>query len=75
MAETGGIRKLRRGTQGRRKRGGVRVVDYYHSEAFPLFLPNVFAKNEKANLSEAERNELRLFVPRLVAGYQRRLPN
>jgi hypothetical protein len=74
MAETGGIRKLRWGTQGRGKRGGVRVIYYYHSEALPLFLLNVFAKNEKANLSKAERNELRLLVPRLVAGYQRRMP-
>jgi hypothetical protein len=74
MAETGGIRKLRWGTQGRGKRGGVRVIYYYHSEALPLFLLNVFAKNEKVNLSKAERNELRLLAPRLVAGYQRRLP-
>lgn len=74
LAETGGIRKLRWGTQGRGKRGGVRVIYYYHSEALPLFLLSVFAKNEKANLSHAERNELRLLVPRLVAGCQRRLP-
>lgn len=74
MAETGGIRKLRWGTQGRGKRGGVRVIYYYHSEARPLFLLNVFAKNEKANLSKAERNELRSLAARLVAGYQRRMP-
>lgn len=74
MAETGGIRKLRWGTQGRGKRGGLRVIYYYHSEALPLFFLNVFAKNEKANLSQAERNELRSLVPRFVAGYQRRMP-
>ena len=73
MAETGGIRKLRWGTQGRGKRGGVRVIYYYHSETLPLFLLNVFAKNEQANLSKAERNQLKLLVPRLVAGYQRRI--
>jgi len=74
MAETGGIRKLRWGTRGRGKRGGVRVIYYYHSEALPLFLLNVFAKNEKANLSKEERNEMRRLVPQLVAGYQRRTP-
>lgn len=73
MAETGGVRKLRWGTRGRGKRGGVRVIYYYHSEALPLFLLNVFAKNEKANLSKEERNEMRQLVPRLVAGYQRRM--
>ncbi len=42
--------------------------------ALPLFLLNVFARNDKANLSKAERNELRLLAPRLVADCQRRLP-
>lgn len=74
MAETGGIRKLRWGVRGRGKRGGVRVIYYYHNESLPLFLLNVFAKNEKTNLSRAERNELKHLVPRLVAGYQKRMP-
>ena len=39
----------------------------------PLFLLSVFAKNEKANLTQAERNEMRTLVPRLVAGYGRRM--
>lgn len=72
MAETGGIRKLRWGRPGMGKRGGVRVIYYYHSESVPLFLLNVFAKNEKANLSKAERNEMRRLVPQLVAGYRKR---
>jgi len=71
---TGGIRKLRWGRGGRGKSGGVRVIYYYHSELLPLFLLNVFAKNEKANLTKAERNEMRRLVPRLVAGYQKRMP-
>ena len=50
------------------------MIYYYHSEALPLFMLNVFAKNEKANLSKEERNEMRLLEPRLVAGYQRRMP-
>ena len=33
---TGGVRKLRRGRDGRGKSGGVRVVYYFHSEAMPL---------------------------------------
>lgn len=69
---TGGIRKVRWRTQGQGKRGAVRVIYYYHSESLPLFLLNVFAKNEKSSLSMAERNELRALAPRLVAGYRRR---
>lgn len=37
----------------------------------PLFLLNVFAKNEKANLTGAERHELRMLLPRLVTGYRK----
>ena len=50
------------------------MIYYYYNESLPLFLLNVFAKNERANLSKAERNELKQLVPRLVAGYQKRIP-
>ena len=73
MPETGGGRKLRWGVQGRGKRGGARVIYYYHNESLPLFLLNVFAKNEKPNLTRAERNEMKILLPRLVAGYQKRM--
>jgi hypothetical protein len=73
MPETGGARKLRWRAQGRGKRGGARVIYYYHNESIPLFLLNVFAKNEKANLTKAERNEMRDLLPRLVAGYRKRM--
>lgn len=67
MEGTGGVRKLRwsRGSQG--KSGGVRVIYYVHSEAMPLYLLTLFAKNERANLSQAERNELAGLVNLLVS--------
>jgi len=34
---TGGVRKLRWGLGGRGKRGGARVIYYFHSEAMPIF--------------------------------------
>jgi hypothetical protein len=58
MRGTGGVRKLRWARGGRGKSGGVRLIYYYHSEAMPLYLLTVFAKNDKANLSSAERNDL-----------------
>lgn len=63
---TGGVRKLRWGRDGRGKSGGVRVIYYVHSEVMPLYLLTMFAKNERANLSKAERNELAELVDVLV---------
>jgi hypothetical protein len=45
----------------------------YHDESLSLFLHKVFAKNEKANLTKAERNEMRKLLPRLIAGYRKRM--
>lgn len=72
MPGTGGCRKIRWKADGRGKRGGVRVIYYFHDESLPLFLLSVFAKNEKANLTKSEQNEMRMLMPRLVAGYRRR---
>jgi hypothetical protein len=72
MPQTGGARKVRWKTRGRGKSGGTRVIYYYHNESLPLFLLNVFAKNEKGNLTKAERNEIRKLAPRLIAGYRKR---
>lgn len=59
---TGGVRKLRWTRGGRGKSGGVRVIYYFHSEALPLYLLTVFGKGEKADLNQAERNELAKLV-------------
>lgn len=66
MEGTGGIRKLRwsRGNKG--KSGGVRVIYYYHDERIPLYLLTMFGKNERANLSKADRNSLAKLVDILV---------
>lgn len=69
VAETGGVRKVRWGLAGRGKRGGARVIYYYHSERLPLFLLTAYPKNEKANLTQAERNAVKRLVRILVAGY------
>ncbi|MDX8386658.1 MAG: type II toxin-antitoxin system RelE/ParE family toxin [Gallionella sp.] len=63
---TGGIRKLRWGRGGRGKSGGVRIIYYFHNELMPLYLVALFAKNEQANLSKADRNSLAKLVNVLV---------
>lgn len=64
---TGGVRKLRRARGGRGKSGGVRVIYYFHSEVMPLYLLTVFGKNERSDLSQAERNDLAGLVRMLKA--------
>ena len=63
---TAGVRKLRWARDGRGKSGGVRVIYYFHSEAMPLYLLTMFAKNERANLTKADRNALAGLVDVLV---------
>jgi hypothetical protein len=56
--------------EGKGKRGGARVVYYYHSGRLPVFLLSAYAKNRKANLAQAEKNAMRRLVPVLVASYE-----
>jgi hypothetical protein len=44
----------------------VRVIYYVLSDAMPLYLLTLFAKNERANLTKAERNELSDLVDVLI---------
>jgi hypothetical protein len=56
MQGTGGVRKVRVPLAGRGKSGGARVIYYFHSDRLPVFVLTVFAKNEMANLTPAQRN-------------------
>ena len=69
---TGGIRKLRWAADGRGKRGGVRVIYFVCGEDMPLYLLALFAKNEKADLSMAERLQLRILADELKAHWSNR---
>lgn len=72
ISGTGGIRKLRWGLEGRGKRGRVRVVYYYRSDTMPIFALTAYAKNDRANLSQADRNDFRRLTALLVDRYPRR---
>lgn len=63
---TGGLRKLRWSAAGRGKRGGLRVIYYFHDDRMPLYLLALFAKNERADLSARERQMLAAWVRSLV---------
>lgn len=69
---TGGVRKVRWALQGRGKRGGARVIYFFHNEAMPLFALTAYAKNERSDLSQTERNELRKLTGLLVDSYSKK---
>ena len=65
MQGTGGVRKFRVGRGSKGKSGGGRVIYVHYDADHPIFLLAAFAKNEKANLTKAERNEIARFVKTL----------
>ncbi len=69
---TGGARKLRFAGRSKGKSGGYRVITFYSGADVPVFLLNVFAKGDKINLSQAERNELKRVLQSLVEAYRKR---
>jgi hypothetical protein len=69
---TGGIRKLRWALEGRGKRGGARVIYFFHDAGMPLFALTAYAKNEQADLSQQDRNDFRQLTGLLVEKWKRR---
>jgi hypothetical protein len=59
MVGTAGARKVRIAGRGKGKSGGYRVITFYAAEDIPVFLLDIYSKDSQANLSKAERNELR----------------
>lgn len=47
---SGGIRKLRFAAKGKGKRGGVRVIYYWHNSKGEIWLLTIYAKNEEENI-------------------------
>jgi mRNA-degrading endonuclease RelE of RelBE toxin-antitoxin system len=69
---TGGVRKIRWGSQGQGKRGGARVIYYYYNQSIPVFALDIYAKNHKTDLSEADKRSLKRLLPILVSRYLKR---
>jgi hypothetical protein len=72
---TGGARKLRFAGRGKGKSGGYRVITFYSGPDVPVFLLNVFAKRDRVDLSQTERNELRKELAGLADDYRRGVRN
>ncbi|MGO4129383.1 type II toxin-antitoxin system RelE/ParE family toxin [Inquilinus sp. YAF38] len=62
---TGGLRKLRIAASGRGKRGGAWVIYYVFDDDAPIYALAVYAKNEKADLTAAEKKALTVLAAAL----------
>lgn len=69
---TGGVRKLRWALEGRGKRGGARVIYFYHDADMPLFALAAYAKNDRADLSQQDRNDFRRLTAALIETFKGR---
>ena len=65
---TGGIRKVRWSRQGSGKRGGVRVIYFYHDMENPLFLITLYSKADRGDLSAEEKRVFSEYVAVLKRG-------
>ena len=59
---SGGIRKMRWQAEGRGKRSGLRVIYYLATAQGEIFLLDLYAKNERADLSPNDLQDLRELV-------------
>ena len=59
IPETGGVRKIRWVRPGSGKRGGARVIYFYHNSDRPLYLLMVYAKARQENLTAEEKKTVR----------------
>lgn len=67
---TGGARKWRVPARNRGKRSGYRVISFYAGDDIPVFLLDIYAKGERIDLTQAERNELRNILGGIAEDYR-----
>jgi hypothetical protein len=69
---SGGARKFRWAMPGKGKGGGARTIYYYHNESIPLFILAIYAKNQKSDLSEADKRSLKRLLSQIPSQYAKR---
>ena len=59
IPETGGVRKVRWSRSGIGRRGGARVIYFYHNADRPVYLLMVYAKARREDLTPDEKKTVR----------------
>ncbi len=68
---TGGVRKVRWRRQGAGKRGGARVIYFYHNAQMPLFLLMMYAKAAREDMTADEKKRVSALAAALRQEYRR----
>jgi hypothetical protein len=71
ISGAGGLRKVRIPLSGRGKRGGGRVITFFHDLGMPVFLIAVYAKNEQADLNPAQRKQTKILTDSIRSQYRK----
>ena len=70
VSGTGGARKVRIPARGQGKSGGYRVITFFTGVDFPVFLLNVYSKSRKGDLTQAEKNSIKISMSMILANYE-----
>jgi hypothetical protein len=62
IPKSGGLRKLRVAAKGHGKRGGARVIYYWVVSRDRILLLDIYAKNEREDLTAAQLKQLRWLI-------------
>lgn len=69
---TGGARKIRwQSDENTGKRGGTRVIYYYHDQDMPIYLFTVYKKNQRENITNEEKNILHKIIKAIIKANKR----
>jgi hypothetical protein len=62
IPKSGGLRKLRVAAKGHGKRGGARIIYYWVVSRDRILLLDIYAKNEREDLTAAQLKQLRWLI-------------
>jgi mRNA-degrading endonuclease RelE of RelBE toxin-antitoxin system len=71
IPDTGGLRKVRWSRAGVGKRGGVRIIYFYHDDSMPLYLLLIYAKTQRENWTGDEKRRAQALTESIKQTYRR----
>jgi hypothetical protein len=68
ISGTGGARKMRWSYGNKGKRGGSRIIYFYHIIGSTIYLLSCYAKNEQTDLNSADKKHLKVIIDQITNG-------